>query len=122
MIRILRRYMKFGFVLLLPAYFTILVNSVVNKHTHILPNGFVLTHAHPYDSSDAGFPKKHHHSEKEFFFFQSFSISDYNTADNDVVFQKISKPCQVFIISQIENVTLGVFSADNPRRGPPSAC
>lgn len=41
------------------------VNSTINRHTHWLPDGYCLSHAHPYDktASDPSRPVSHSHSE-----------------------------------------------------------
>jgi len=53
----------------------ILVNKAVYIHVHVMPDGSVITHAHPFNKnadSDAG--KSHHHSNLEFFMFQGLEI------------------------------------------------
>jgi hypothetical protein len=44
-----------------------LLNMALFTHTHILPDGRVVTHAHPLNQQDSGFPSGHHsHTGKEF--------------------------------------------------------
>lgn len=119
MIQYLRRYIRFGFLLLLPAYFAILANSVMNKHTHILPDGILLTHAHPLKSTDSNTSNSHHHSEKEFFFFQSFCIGYYTVSETLISFQKQSIPSEVNSPICHEQIPSLAFSAATPHRGPP---
>jgi len=43
-------------------------NQIACQHSHILPDGTVITHSHPYNKSDDTEPlKKHHHSNLELF-------------------------------------------------------
>ena len=50
------------------AVFAILVNNVVFIHTHILPDGRVIEHAHPFNSTDRNSDSQpnHHHTSQEF--------------------------------------------------------
>lgn len=54
-------------MLLLPATIALFFNNQTNKHVHILPNGQIITHSHPFskDSQDG----KHTHTAKEFSLF-----------------------------------------------------
>jgi hypothetical protein len=52
-----------------------LFNSVIFTHSHKLADGSVVTHAHPFDSSDDNAPfKTHHHSKTELYFFSHIEI------------------------------------------------
>lgn len=58
-----------GFVLLL------VVNRTVYTHSHILSDGTVLTHAHPYDTDADGNPfKSHQHNSIELLIFSTFNF------------------------------------------------
>ena len=50
------------------AVFAILVNNAVFVHTHILPDGRVIEHAHPFNSNDRNSDSQpnHHHTSQEF--------------------------------------------------------
>jgi hypothetical protein len=55
--------------LLLLSFVLLLVNNAVFYHSHVLANGQVVSHAHPYNkSSDKDPIKTHHHSNAEFLF------------------------------------------------------
>ncbi len=55
--------------------FMLLGNYAVNMHMHVLENGAVVTHAHPYDkAADNELPKKHRHSTGEILFFFALSV------------------------------------------------
>jgi len=46
------------------------INKAVFTHTHLLDDGTMVTHAHPYDKhSDSSPYKHHHHSKFEITFF-----------------------------------------------------
>lgn len=46
----------------------LILNNVVFLHTHKLPDGSIIVHAHPYSKSQDSEPfKKHNHSSKELF-------------------------------------------------------
>ncbi|MDX9882265.1 MAG: hypothetical protein RBS73_09375 [Prolixibacteraceae bacterium] len=78
MLKHIRKYVRLGFVLLLPAYFAILANSVMNRHIHVLPDGIIITHAHPFAKNPDGEKQANHrHTGKDFIFLQSFCIDFY---------------------------------------------
>ncbi len=119
MMRQIRRYARFGVVLLLPAYFTLLANSVMNRHTHVLPNGIMVTHAHPYAKNANGESQTHHqHSGKGFVFLQSFCIDFYTISDYSFDFTD-------YTYLQEKNVLFpdfclkDIFLSDNSQRAPP---
>jgi hypothetical protein len=62
------RYLLKGLsLILLPLVTWLFVNATINRHTHLLSDGYYLTHAHPYDktSSVPGQPDPHRHSDTE---------------------------------------------------------
>ncbi|MBN2664826.1 MAG: hypothetical protein JXR68_14345 [Bacteroidales bacterium] len=76
------RKIKLVFVLILvPAIIALFFYNQTNKHIHILPNGQIITHSHPF-SKDQG--SKHSHSSKEFSL-----ISHFNNISVDVFFTAI---------------------------------
>jgi len=78
----LRKNIRLLVWLLLPAYFLVLKNSIRNRHTHILPNGLVIVHAHPIEDKESDKPLNHHkHTKTEIFFFQLLSV-DYHDISN----------------------------------------
>lgn len=45
----------------------VVINNIVFMHAHILDNGKIIVHAHPYNKSQDPSPfKEHQHSAKEF--------------------------------------------------------
>ncbi|MBN2213607.1 MAG: hypothetical protein JW723_05130 [Bacteroidales bacterium] len=50
-------------------------NKIIFTHSHILANGQVISHAHPYDKSSDSEPfKSHHHTQSELLFFENLKI------------------------------------------------
>jgi hypothetical protein len=74
----IRKNRRFIFILVLPVYFFIVQNSLLNKHTHFYANGMVVTHSHPLNHEDENHGEKHSHSKTEICFFQNLKI-DYFT-------------------------------------------
>ena len=69
-----KKYIQLFFIVVLPVYFYIGYNSIINRHTHFYPNGIVITHSHPVDrkSKEAGIPiNQHHHTSTEVCLFYS---------------------------------------------------
>lgn len=57
-----------GYTLLI-AVITLIINNSVFIHTHVLPDGKVIEHAHPFDLSenDSEPDEKHQHTPQEFY-------------------------------------------------------
>lgn len=68
-----KNIMRYLVFVMLPAYFIVLQNSITNRHTHMLPNGLVVSHAHPFLGGDKSPKKEHKHSQTQIFFFQDLS-------------------------------------------------
>ncbi len=62
-------------LLLLPAVLWLFINTTVNSHIHILADGYVITHSHPFVEKQANsIPSKtHHHTKKELLLLSLFS-------------------------------------------------
>lgn len=62
---------------LLPAVLALFLNASLNKHRHVLPNGQVIEHAHPFQSDSSQSPyQKHSHTRFEFVFLSQISHPD----------------------------------------------
>jgi len=72
-IRMILKIYKMIWLLTLIAVFSIIVNNSIFIHTHILPDGRIVEHAHPYNSSDKNSDSKqnHHHTKQEFLLLDS---------------------------------------------------
>ncbi|MGD2034277.1 MAG: hypothetical protein PVF73_04420 [Bacteroidales bacterium] len=52
-----------------------IVNKSFYTHSHLLENGNIITHAHPYNRSSDDHPfKSHHHSRSELFFLGCLKV------------------------------------------------
>jgi hypothetical protein len=50
-------------------------NIVIFTHSHLLPGGQIISHAHPYDKTGDTKPfKSHNHSKEEILFFRNIQI------------------------------------------------
>ncbi|MBL7972004.1 MAG: hypothetical protein JNL03_10835 [Prolixibacteraceae bacterium] len=53
----------------------LIVNKVIFLHSHILTDGTIITHAHPYQTTDDSKPfKSHHHTQAAFSFFSNMQL------------------------------------------------
>lgn len=74
-------------VLLLSIYGLILVNNSLFYHSHVTPDGKVISHAHPFNKQDDDKPfKAHHHSKLELLLLFS---DNYNTAELQTIVKVI---------------------------------
>lgn len=71
----LRRIARVGLIVLLPVLLMLFHNQLANWHYHVLQNGMVVKHAHPYNKPEnAGSPiGNHKHSDSEFLHFGQFT-------------------------------------------------
>ncbi|MEN8227778.1 MAG: hypothetical protein ABFS38_06445 [Bacteroidota bacterium] len=62
-------------LLLLPAMMWLFFNTTVNRHIHVLSDGYVITHSHPFakNQTDSVPSTSHQHTEKELLLFSLFS-------------------------------------------------
>ena len=112
---------RFLILLILPIHFLVLRNSIMNRHTHVLPGGFVVTHAHPLNKKDAanGRAAQHGHTKAEFFFFQLITVTFFDVPAQ-VVF---NNAFQVFIqtcIIPVKNYYSFLQVRNKTSRAPPS--
>lgn len=59
---------------MLPVYFYIVQNSILNKHTHVYSNGLVVTHSHTLDLDGDEPANNHEHSQTEICLYCGLSI------------------------------------------------
>ena len=53
----------------------LLANDALFMHSHKIANGFLIRHAHPYDTTNDTQPvKSHHHTPAELLFFQDLGV------------------------------------------------
>ena len=81
----LRKHISFLAILLVPVYLLVLGSTVKNKHSHVLPNGLVITHSHPFTDSN-GEPVKHSHTSNQVLFYQLFTFDFFQSSPEVFVF------------------------------------
>jgi len=75
-----RRHINLLALLLIPVYLLVLASWVKNRHTHVLPNGTIITHSHPFTDAKTGFPVKHGHTQNQILFLQLFSFDFFESS------------------------------------------
>ena len=71
---VLRKIKKYLIALLIPAILFLFFNNISNKHYHILSDGTVIQHAHPFKNSNSNSPfQNHKHSKTEFAFLTAIN-------------------------------------------------
>jgi hypothetical protein len=114
----IRKNIRYIFILVLPVYFFIVQNSLLNKHTHFYANGMVVTHSHPLNHEDENHGKKHSHSKTEICFFQNLQIDYFRiTPEIQVKFRN-----DKLLAEFSENDLLSIYSQPVIQyisRGPP---
>ncbi|WP_421919431.1 hypothetical protein [Marinifilum sp.] len=51
----------------------LILNNILFTHQHVLPDGKIIVHAHPFHKTDNP-PNKHHHSKSDFLVLQNISL------------------------------------------------
>jgi hypothetical protein len=64
---LLRDQFRYIFLLLVPAVTWLFMNAAVNRHDHYMSDGYVISHAHPYEKTPADPLQSHQHSGTELF-------------------------------------------------------
>ena len=63
-----RKIQKYASVLLLFMLLIVMYNNIANQHYHLLPNGQMVVHAHPFSKSESNEPQKQHtHTTSQLF-------------------------------------------------------
>ena len=114
----LRKHISWLAFLLIPVYFLVLGSTVKNRHTHVLPNGMVITHSHPFTDA-GGKPIQHSHTRNQIVFFQLFTFDFFESTPEVVLTEKtadLQGEIKSISIKQIsETYTSAIFL-----RGPPA--
>ena len=121
MIFLSSRVMKFVLGLfLIPSLLLLYQNQSSNKHTHILPNGEIIEHSHPYDKSESdGSPNSHGHDALDFIFIGQLSDNEPDNLGFCPQFVDFSQSAEVIVLF-LSGIKKDFFSKSNPSRGPPS--
>lgn len=62
-------------ILFLAIITLLIINNTVWQHVHILPDGTLISHAHPYNKTTENTPvKQHHHSSAEMLILENLEI------------------------------------------------
>ena len=80
--RIERELSKSLLLLLLPAVIWLFINATVNRHNHYLSGGYIISHAHPNDTTPSNPDplNSHHHNGLELFLLSLVSDPITTTA------------------------------------------
>jgi hypothetical protein len=75
----LRKHIALFALLLIPVYLLVLGSTIRNRHSHVLPNGLVITHSHPFTDA-TGKPIKHSHTPNQILFYQLFTFDFFQSS------------------------------------------
>ena len=113
----LRKYIKVFILLVLPVYLILLGNSMSNMHIHVLSNGMVVRHAHPF-SREQESKEHHHHSGSESNYYQGFFLNYFDTSE-----PIFNVPVKLYVCQIIELPVISHYVFEASRhyflRGPP---
>lgn len=74
------RHINLLALLLIPVYLLVMGSWVKNRHTHVLPNGTIITHSHPFTDAKTGLPLKHGHTQNQIVFLQLFTFDFFESS------------------------------------------
>jgi hypothetical protein len=114
----IRKHISFLAILLIPVYLLVLKSSIRNTHTHVLPNGVIIVHSHPFTDAKTGLPLKHSHSQNQILFYQLFAFDFFNSAPETVLPETFSAVESELISFFTRQVPVGCSQAVLVR-GPP---
>jgi hypothetical protein len=114
----IRKNTRLIFILVLPVYFFIVQNSLLNKHTHFNANGIVVTHSHPVNHENGKSADTHNHSKTEICFFQSLHIDYFRISPELIIdFKNESSKAEYFETGLLSDYSSPVIQFIS--RGPP---
>jgi hypothetical protein len=117
----LRQILRYSILLLLPMYFIVLGNSISNRHTHILPNGFLVSHAHPFEKGDTPGKNNHDHTQTQYFFYQSLDNLSHTIGSEQIDFSVFQSEVEIESKSPISSYISESISFSKGR-SPPTIC
>ncbi|MDP3431525.1 MAG: hypothetical protein Q8T04_00965 [Bacteroidota bacterium] len=95
----------------------LIINKAVFLHSHVLANGTVISHAHPYQSTDDSKPfQSHHHTKAAFFLFDTIQLL-FNSIPFGLIFFIPNFRTKVFF-SGITQIAPEYFSSARNRAPP----
>jgi len=94
-----------------------IINKAVFLHSHVLADGTVISHAHPYQSTDDSKPfQSHHHTNAAFFLFDTIQLL-FNSIPFGLIFFIPNFRTKVFF-SGITQIAPEYFSSTRNRAPP----
>ena len=114
-----RKFSKIIILLVSPAIMLLFFNATSNKHKHILANGRVIEHAHPFKSDNSPTPfQNHKHSPFELtllsFLSNAIGLVPFLLAIAFINFQLRKKRSGVYVKSFVTNALVGNYSGRAP--------
>lgn len=102
--------------LFLGLFLVLLVNNSLFQHVHVLDNGKIIRHAHPFNKSDEGSPlSQHKHSTCEFNTLHAFSLFEAERFfESEFIPFSVSFEFQIFTSPFLPNVNLGSAIGRSP--------
>ncbi len=119
LILMLSRLNKIVWSFTLIATFAIVVNNTIFIHTHILADGRVLEHAHPFNQKEDPSYPFHKHNSKEFFYLDKiFHLFNHTLLIFILLIFYVGRP---FFLHQftILKKLLPFQTSNDPTRAPP---
>lgn len=102
-----------------------LLNGIVFRHAHKLSSGKIITHAHPYKSSNSNSPfQPNDHTNNELFLLDMFSNVPFVGLTLTIALAAVVKSVEIIRTPRLSFYLLTVyhkpFFGDFSHRGPPS--
>jgi hypothetical protein len=114
----IRKNSKLILRLVLPVYFFIVQNSLLNKHYHFYANGIVVTHSHPVKHEKGKSDDTHSHTKAGICFFQSLQIDYFRISPElKIDFKNEDVQTAVFETDPLLNYSTPIIQFIS--RGPP---
>lgn len=97
-------------------FLVLLVNNFLFQHVHVLDNGKIIRHAHPFNKSDEGSPlNQHKHSTCEFSTLHAFSLFEAERFfESEFIPFSVSFEFQIFANPFLPNVNRGTAIGRSP--------
>lgn len=111
---------SFTSLILILSFLLVLFNNTYFIHFHVLPDGRVIEHAHPFNSEEGNSLPFHEHNSKEFSFWDKITHLFSNLVfPSLILIFCIGKPFYLNQTLYQKNLPLYFYSND-PTRAPPS--
>jgi len=95
------------------------INNTIYQHRHILPDGTVIIHAHPFKTNPDGSPVKHTHTANEYIILSAVFHSVYLKAESVSLIALPVTGVISIIAPYIFRITVPFAIAVLSLRGPP---